>query len=196
MTANDLLYEDICNDAFAQTEKMLHKLCWKFQSKYGGDIEDWQSEAHMAFITAIAKYNPNQATKFSSWLYNIIRWTLLDFARNKAKRRITQICTSSIDDLCREKWTTENSPNIDEFPFKSKNEFHPCFLTLIEHASDSVIELWHIINYPPPELIEELDPEDPVVSWDAIHRFCLWTLKWSCWQMRDAIKELKEICSE
>ena len=83
--------------------------------------------------------------------------------------------------------------DIDDFLPSHKST--PCFMVLIEQASEPVQTLWSLVNYPPPELIEDINNDDPAASWDALQRYLNYSMKWSWEQMHSAMKELREICS-
>ena len=185
----NVLHTDICEDAYTQVERMIHKLCWHFQSRYGGDPDEWLSEAHMLFMECMESHNNTiHSAMFITWVWNRITWGFRDILRRRIKdsQRGNPI---SIEQL-----TSENI-EIEDLLLPGAKKTHPCLMSLVESASDPVRELWSIINYPPPDLIDDLNPEAPEESWDALQRYCMHSLCWTYTTMQAAIAELKDICS-
>lgn len=185
----NVLHADICEDAYTQVERMIHQMCWNFQRKYGGDIDEWLSEAHLLFMLCIASHdNSIHPDMFITWVWNKIKWGFQDLLRSRIKesRRGNPI---SIEQLASE------NIEIEDLLLPDTKKTCLCLMSLVESASDPVRELWSIINYPPPDLIDDLNPEAPEESWDALQRYCMHSLCWTYTTMQAAIAELKDICS-
>ena len=180
----DILHQDICEQAYTQVEKMIHKICWEFHLRYGGEIDEWVSEAHLLFMQSIIEHDSNRS-QFITLLWNRLKWHFFDTIRQRVK-------DSKINFVSIQEITAEHA-DIDDFLPSHKST--PCFMVLIEQASEPVQTLWSLVNYPPPELIEDINNDDPAASWDALQRYLNYSMKWSWEQMHSAMKELREICS-
>lgn len=183
----NLLFEDICAHYYEHTERMIYKICWDFKRKYGGEIDDWIEEAHEIFMDCIKTYNKEHQSQFTTWLYNKLCWGFNSRIRKLARDKTPH--TISIEELNSNEDTSVNNILKDT---RRDNTLRD----IIQQASLPVLELWHLLHYPPPELIDELDIDSPRESWDAIERYCSQALQWPSEKMNNTIEELKELCNE
>jgi hypothetical protein len=108
----------------------------------------------------------------------------MDIIRKRAKEKLKII---SIEQL-----SPENYRNAEDY---LTFQHQICFAQTMETASDATIELWNIINYPPPELVDELNANNPDVAWDALRHYLITNMMWSLSMIQHTCKELKNICS-
>jgi DNA-directed RNA polymerase specialized sigma24 family protein len=59
---------------YAEIEKLLQKICWAFQRRYGGEFDDLMSTANMTWLTAPA-HDPERAA-YSTYIYQRV-WNAL-----------------------------------------------------------------------------------------------------------------------
>jgi len=179
-TSNNILHQDILYEAYRQNEKLIHQICWKFHKKYGGDIDDWLSEAHLTFMESINQHQP-ELSQFITWLQNKIVWRFKSKIRTQAKQSKIKFSSTEQNELC-----------LCDLIL---HEHKPCFMYVVENASEPVQVLWSIINYPPPELTGELNINDPDNSWDAIRHYLFNHLKWPVTIVQQSMEELRNICT-
>lgn len=65
---------------------LVKKLVWKFVKKYGGDFDEWLSDANYAAVQAINTYDESRGAKLSTWVYNSVYFDLLTVAQNRIKQ--------------------------------------------------------------------------------------------------------------
>lgn len=82
MTARDAI-----TDTFADAEKLIHAVVWRFFRQHGGDLEEMQQEAMLFFTESYRNYNGERAA-FTTWLQSSIWWGLLNHARKPKQRRV------------------------------------------------------------------------------------------------------------
>lgn len=179
----DVLRRDIAEDTYCQLQDMVRRICWKFVHKYGGEFEDWMSDAGELFMDALQTYNGKAS--ITTWVWHRIHWGFYSSLR-RWMRDIQR--TMSLEDLADEE--REGVEGMLEAPVRHTIADSIVFL------SDSSRELWAMLNDPPDELADELDPDNPDVTWDAIQRHCVYQLRWTYQEIRTAINELKELCEE
>jgi len=180
--AADVLRQDIVEDAYRQLEKMITKICWKFTRKYGGEFEDWLSEAGELFMDAIQTYNGKAS--LTTWIWHRLHWGLYTVIR---KRMRTSQREMSLEDM------SDGEHEVEDI---LEAGFRQCFTAGLDRLDESGRELWSLIAEPPVELQGELDPDDPDNAWDALQRYCEYRLRWTWREMQTAIAELKELCQD
>jgi hypothetical protein len=176
-----VLQQDIDEDAYHVVQDMIHSICWSFTRKFGGDYQDWESEANVLFMEAYRSHNPDKAGLIT-WTWHRLHWGLLNYLRRRGQDKGLK----SIEELFKD---DEQSSGIFIAPKPS------ALPILMEHAEESTKELWQLIVEPPEILKGQLDPDDPECSWDALRWYCTYKLQWTLKEMRTAITELTEICS-
>lgn len=62
-------------------QKLLHQLCNNFVRKNGGDLEELEEIANIAYIEARNNYDPEKGTKFITYLHHIVNGRLKDWKR-------------------------------------------------------------------------------------------------------------------
>lgn len=177
--ATNILEKDILEDAYTHTEKLVTKIAWKFTNRYGGEFDEWLSEANLIFIDACQSYNGRSS--LITWLWYKLHWGLYKCL----KIRTSEQRTISLEEL-----DSDDVPVEDIFPAKTQNNL----VYTISHVSASSQELWGLLVDPPDELRGELDADNPEATWDAIQRYCEWKLRWTWREMQSAIAELRELC--
>jgi len=178
----DALQHDIAEDAYRQLEKMICGICWKFVHRYGGEFEDWLSEAGELFMDAIHSYNGKAS--LTTWVWYQLHWRFYTILRKQMKTAGREI---ALDDL------GDHEHSVEEI---LEANIGKCFTAGLDYLSDSGWELWELIAEPPTELQGELDPEHPEDTWDAIQRYCKYRMQWTWKEMRTAIAELQELCQD
>ena len=73
-----------CEETYLEVENLLRSIVWKLVRKYGGDFEEMMQEAACIYIAAYENFDGR--IPFSSWLYNWVRWTLMDQLRLRLSR--------------------------------------------------------------------------------------------------------------
>jgi DNA-directed RNA polymerase specialized sigma24 family protein len=75
-----------CETEWESAQAIIHSMIRKMINKYGGDYEEFESEARMAFMQAWSGFNCQQDTKFATWLYHKLRGRFLEYVRCRARR--------------------------------------------------------------------------------------------------------------
>lgn len=227
MCVANVLKRDIAEQAYQSVERLLHRICWKFQARYGGEYEEWVSDAHEIFMDVLNTHDQSKGGSFVTWLYYRLNWGLYDRLRERNLNKTVHwtdaiqqehtgivvairgghaIITDSTgrehrvphrellrsDPVSFDEIGTEDEPGEALFEAPSNT----CVIALMEHVEDSTKEMWNLFVNPPVELMNELDPDDPKASWDAIQRYIIYGLKWNLSQLWTAIQEMKELCTE
>lgn len=224
--ATDVLRQDIVEDAYCIVENLIRRICWKFQKRYGGEFEEWLSEANEIFMEAFHNHDGTKSA-FITWLYYRLNWGLYDRLRERNLNKtvhwtdadnqehtgivvgIKGMKATIVDSLGREhralhrELLRSDPVSFDELGDEDNQgealfeaPSNTCITSLLEHVEDSTRELWSLFVDPPAELLGELDPEDPQASWDAIQRYIVHGLRWNLGQLWTAIREMKELCTE
>lgn len=68
-------------DRYEEVARLLYHLCHKFQRSYGGEFDDWLSEAHEAFVLAAQSYRTEKGA-FASWISFKVQKALLSRLRS------------------------------------------------------------------------------------------------------------------
>ncbi len=76
-------------DTLPDVEKEIHHLAWRFQKRYGGDIEELRSEAFLAFTEAYNLFDVKRGAQFHTWLWHHVWYRLWQNA-NKIVRNYTR----------------------------------------------------------------------------------------------------------
>jgi len=58
--------------AHKRLEKMLWKIAHKFQRQFGGDFDDWKSQANECFMDAWQSYQPDRGASLVTWVYRLV----------------------------------------------------------------------------------------------------------------------------
>ena len=172
------LQRAIKEDAYCIVEKLIYQKAWEFYSRYGGSYEEWRSEAMFIFVASVDTLDESKSC-LSSWVWSKIHWGLTEIVRKRARQKIKYTLLGDI---------TEDEDAT--FQYKRKNHT----LSLIDHLTDSSMELFWLIVNPPDELDGILNPKDPDGSLAAIMWYCKHKLKWTENQIEVSIQELRELC--
>lgn len=89
------LFRGIAESAYEQFEHELDRVVASFVRRYGGDIEEAQSEALVQFMEALVRWTPKRGS-FERWLKYRVRMELLELKR-LAARRAVRVPPSGID---------------------------------------------------------------------------------------------------
>ena len=65
---------------------LVKKLVWKFVKKYGGDFDEWVSDANLSAVKAINAYDNTNGAKLSTWVYNYVYFDLVTTVQNRIQR--------------------------------------------------------------------------------------------------------------
>lgn len=69
--------ESACTETFHDVERMIHLVINKHIIKHGGDREELEGEAHLAFMLAYCSYQPCKAA-FTTWVWLKVWGRLMD----------------------------------------------------------------------------------------------------------------------
>jgi len=72
-------------ETYADVERMICGICWWFVDKFGGEFDDYLSEANVAYMQAHETYDPKRS-HFTTWLWWTVRYALLNFVRAERTR--------------------------------------------------------------------------------------------------------------
>lgn len=67
----------IQTETYREIEPMLDKLAWAFTDRKKKDFDDCKAQANLGYAHALASYDPEQGTSFSTWVYSQVRGKLL-----------------------------------------------------------------------------------------------------------------------
>lgn len=71
-------------ETYASVEKMIYRLAWKATKKYGGDFNDYLTEANEGYCIAYRTWTPDRKCSFSSHCWNCVFHEIQDYvARRK-----------------------------------------------------------------------------------------------------------------
>lgn len=71
---------------YPHVKKMIHKLCYKAQRRFGGELEDWEGQAGLHFAMAHQSYRSDKGAKYTSWVQTKVWCGLLEAARKRTIR--------------------------------------------------------------------------------------------------------------
>jgi hypothetical protein len=96
---NNTLQEDALTVTYYDLEDMINKIVWRFYKIYGGEFDDWKSEAHLIFMKAYNSHN-NSQSNFITWLYIRLYAGLKDYYKNFISKSLpSAICRDGFDIL-------------------------------------------------------------------------------------------------
>lgn len=85
VTAMDNLRERSADDSYRCVEKMIYGLCWKFVGN-GLTFDEALSSANEAYARAYHHYDPAAGASFPTYIYNEVRYALLNRIRDDSNR--------------------------------------------------------------------------------------------------------------
>jgi len=65
-------------ETYGDVEKMLYRMAWTAVEKWGGEFNEWLSEANLAYMNAYHKYDRSKGASFITWLWHVVYHTLHD----------------------------------------------------------------------------------------------------------------------
>ena len=77
------LRKDILEETYKDMEKLILKVTWKFQTRYGGEIDDLIGQANLLFILAFDEYDESKKTQLSTWLWHYINRGLWNYIKTE-----------------------------------------------------------------------------------------------------------------
>lgn len=83
---NAALHKDILEETYTDVQQLIFKMVHKFIRQSGGDFEEYLSEANLAFVQAMKKYDKTKG-QISTWIGFQVWHTLLEKKRNQSKDR-------------------------------------------------------------------------------------------------------------
>lgn len=66
--------------------KLVHKIAWSFHRTTGLPVEDLISEASLAYVEGVSKFDPEKAT-ITTYMYPRIRCHLIDYCKSQGLQR-------------------------------------------------------------------------------------------------------------
>jgi len=174
IAADKALHEDIATETFEQCEKLMYQYVWKFHNRYEGNFDDWIGEGHLIFMKCLHTYNNQFA--FTTWFAFKLQMGFISIIRKKSRHTQPKI-----------KYDTELAESLCP-------TYHTTFATKCERVSDHAWAVWQMLQYPPRELDNEIDADDPTNTLDAIIWYCTTKLQWTKSQVLESLTELWE-CS-
>ena len=96
--------------SYPAVERLIHDIAWKFNSRYGGDIEELIAEANFLYMLAKDNYDESKA-EFTTWLYCKVWYGLLNFIRREYRH--IHMSIESLEDK-------EGNEFVDNIPDKTK----------------------------------------------------------------------------
>lgn len=75
-----------CETEWNDSQAIIHSMIIKMVKKYGGDYEEFEAEARLAFVEAWNGFNCLQGTKFVTWLFHKLRGRMLEHVRVRARK--------------------------------------------------------------------------------------------------------------
>lgn len=169
------LHEDIATETYEQCQNLMYQYVWKFHTRYKGDFNEWVSEGHEIFMKCLHTYNNEYA--FTTWFAFKLQMGFISVIRKKMRKTQPKI---TYDTELAKAQTLAFAPRIH-------NNY--------EHVSDTAWTMWQMLQYPPRELHNEIDANDPDNTLDAIIWYCSTKLKWTTYQIMESLAELWE-CSQ
>ena len=169
------LHEDIATETYEQCQKLMYQYVWKFYTLYKGDFNDWVSEGHEIFMKCLHTYNNEYA--FTTWFAYKLQKGFISAIRKKLQQPQPKITFDS------------------ELAENQNHTYEPAIFTNYEQVSDTAWTMWQVLLYPPLELHNEIDADDPDNTLDAITWYCTTKLQWTKTQVLESLAELWE-CSK
>ena len=80
---NTALRKDTLKETYKDMEKLILKVTWRFQTRYGGEIDDLIGQANLLFIYAFDEYDETKKTKLSTWLWHYINIGLWNYVKTE-----------------------------------------------------------------------------------------------------------------
>lgn len=79
----------VCEQTYADVEKLIAKTCWQFAKRFGGDVEELIADANTHFMRAyMAASFDSSKSKFSTWVRTIVWRGLISDARHNRRHRV------------------------------------------------------------------------------------------------------------
>lgn len=78
---NTVLRKDTLGETYKDMEKLVLKVTWRFQTRYGGEIDDLIGQANLLFILAVDEYDETKQAQLSTWLWHYINKGLWNYVK-------------------------------------------------------------------------------------------------------------------
>jgi len=177
------LQRDALTETFSDVQNLINKTCWDFYKRYGGDFEEWQAEANLAFVQIHSTHKKHKG-QFSTWLRFCIWKSLLSHARRLYK----QLPRMSLD-------LEEDEQNLLEALEEEKRPFSS--LELMDGLQEDTKTLIRLIWNPTKELKEAKMKNGPSpCHMKAVLKKYLHDIGWSGKRIKESFEEISRIINE
>lgn len=131
-------------------EKMLFKLAWGAQHRWGGEWDEWESSAAVGYLIAFRSFDPGRGASFITWCW----WSVVYQLRAHQERRCrNRLRTNTLHD---HEDDDRDNINAAAIPDRPKS-----FLALlVEDLSEDARTIVQLVVDTPGELVELLRQQD------------------------------------
>lgn len=172
---NIQLQSTAIEQVYTDVELLINGIVWKFFKRYGGNKDDWQSEANFYFMKAYDKYDKNKGA-FTTWLHHCVYRGLQTYYRKTyLGNRPHSISGDTLALL----------PN-------KKNPFYT-FIDLLDELQKDSKTVVRLIFDMPKELTQEYtEPGDSPKHMKVTLKKHLLKLGWTHARVKESFKEIGE----
>jgi len=167
------LQKEAITTTYFDTKGMIGKAAWDFYNQYGGDFEDWKSEANMIFTTAYYSHNSTKGI-FTTWLYFQLDKKLREYTRKMYKHQ------------------KKIEADIATIPERIKDRFS--FINLLDETNKDATTIINLVCNPTKSFVKQKigKGNHPCHMKKAIGKH-LTTLGWTVNRIKESFQEVERI---
>ena len=83
-------------EEYNRIKGLVHQLAWKFQKRFGGNFDEWLSEANSAILEAFPKWSPERG-KLTTFTYYVVYNALTSYGTRETRDRDRERRTADLE---------------------------------------------------------------------------------------------------